>query len=221
MTPLVNAALDAVIPPLNVAVVALIPLVRAICTPVKLLDASSAVKFPLDALVAPMGVPEMYPPLIATSVDVSEVPLIATPVIDPPVMFTLLDAKLVACSEVKSPLDAPVAPIGVLEMCPAVRPLETATVTKSALDALIPLVNCPELAAIPLVKVPLDALIPAVLENPEVRLIEVKFALDGSVSPIGVPEIVPPVTTTAVEGCVDIERNSNNALRLDALCSVT
>jgi hypothetical protein len=60
-----------------------------------------------------------------------------------------------------------------------------------------------------------------VLENPEVRLIDVKFALDGSVSPIGVPEIAPPLMATAVDACVDIERNSNNALRLDALCSVT
>ena len=57
--PLVIAALDAVIPPLNDPVVAFIPLVRAICTPVKLLEASSAVKFPLDALVAPIGVPAM------------------------------------------------------------------------------------------------------------------------------------------------------------------
>ena len=56
---LVNAALDAVTPPVNDPVVAFIPLVRDICTPVKLLDASNAVKFPLDALVAPIGVPEM------------------------------------------------------------------------------------------------------------------------------------------------------------------
>jgi hypothetical protein len=78
-------------------------------------------------------------------------PLIPTPEIDPPVMFTLLDAKLVALRAVKSPLDGLVAPIGVPAIVPAVRPLDTATRTKSALDALTPLVKAAELAVIPLV----------------------------------------------------------------------
>lgn len=146
---------------------------------------------------------------MATSVLENVEPLIATPLIEPPVMFTWDDAKLVALSAVKSPLDAPVAPIGVLLMWFAVRLLETATDTKSPDDALIPLVNCPELAAIPLVMSALDADMLPVLEKPDVRLIEVKFALDGTLAPIGVPVIPPPVISTALDGWVAIDLRSS------------
>ena len=71
-------------------------------------------------------------------------PLITTPEIEPPVMFTLDEAKLVAFSAVKSPLDGAVAPIGVLLILPP------AIVTAVELNLLI---------------VPLDAITPLVTDK--------------------------------------------------------